>query len=77
MIMKQDLSFSEEKWYSYDHFQSIREVLEGLLNKNPDKRKSAKKALEHHLFKLAKMDMRDVNFTLLKDNINFNHKKVT
>lgn len=70
-MMAQELSFNEPIWQAYEHFQDIKEVLEGLLQKNPENRLSVKKAIQHPLFKLVKMNMRDMNRGLLKENINF------
>ena len=60
-LIQQELSFKDRIWDKYDHFIEIQQVLEGLLNKDPARRISAKKALKHPLFKLAKMDMRETN----------------
>lgn len=74
-LKKQDLQFDQPIWSTFEHYGELREVLEGLLHKDPKNRMSAKKALRHPLFKIAKMQMRDFNSQLLKDNISFKQRK--
>jgi hypothetical protein len=44
------------------------------LDKNPEERFSAKKALAHPLFKLAKQDMKKMHNDTLRSNIQFDRK---
>lgn len=56
--MNQDVKFPQKVWSTYDYIDLIMDVICGLLDKNPEKRLSAKEALSHRLFKEAKNYMR-------------------
>lgn len=66
------MQFNGDIWNSYNSFYEIREVLEGLLSKDVNKRWSAKKALKHKLFHSLQGEVNDNSTNnLIRDNMTF------
>eukprot|EP00347_Sterkiella_histriomuscorum_P000549 403375425 len=71
-LMSQELQFNHQVWSNYENILLIKEVLEGLLNRDMTKRWSAKKALKHDLFKHTQTEIQqDISQNLIRDNMQF------
>lgn len=56
-LMQQQLNYDLAVFQTFHYLEDLKELLNGLLEKNPNKRISASEALKHKIFKLAKIQL--------------------
>lgn len=72
--MAQELTYDTEhfpEWKPFKHFAELKEILSGLLEKDPAKRLTARKALRLPLFKLSRLALFAQNSTLILESMRF------